>query len=316
MTVALAGPRRILHRATDRRRETRSPAGRPAAVSGSPGVYLLSATGPVEPRRCPSTSGTSASRSTTRRRRIAAPPIIALARDRPTSTGRPPRCGPGRGFHAAGFRRPLSCGRPERLLSGLAQCAPAGGYQYAATVPKEALPEGRHEFAITAFRGRSAVTFPGGAAAGPPTGTTSSGAWSLDVVRSATSLVLFDPDHRHPSAHVHPHRRCGTPRALQRGNRRGDRAPDLPSVAAGGFDRLESGRLRRLPTVVDRVRAQGGDDRRRHGRPPAGARPGPSQVLHVTLMEDDGTSWSSALAVDTAWSERRCRSTDSRSHAG
>jgi hypothetical protein len=27
-------------------------------------------------------------------------------------------------------------------------------------------------------------------------------------------------------------------------------------------------------------------------------------MLHVTLMEDDGTSWSSALAVDTAWTER------------
>jgi hypothetical protein len=27
-------------------------------------------------------------------------------------------------------------------------------------------------------------------------------------------------------------------------------------------------------------------------------------VLHVTLMEDDGTSWSSALIVDSAWSER------------
>jgi hypothetical protein len=31
---------------------------------------------------------------------------------------------------------------------------------------------------------------------------------------------------------------------------------------------------------------------------------GPSQVLHVTLMEDDGTSWSAPLTVDSTWSER------------
>jgi hypothetical protein len=26
--------------------------------------------------------------------------------------------------------------------------------------------------------------------------------------------------------------------------------------------------------------------------------------LHVTLMEDDGTSWTTAIAVDSAWNER------------
>ena len=31
---------------------------------------------------------------------------------------------------------------------------------------------------------------------------------------------------------------------------------------------------------------------------------GPRQVLHVTLMEDDGTSWSAALLVDSTWTER------------
>ena len=31
---------------------------------------------------------------------------------------------------------------------------------------------------------------------------------------------------------------------------------------------------------------------------------GPRQVLHVTLMEDDGTSWSCRLTVDSAWTER------------
>ncbi len=30
---------------------------------------------------------------------------------------------------------------------------------------------------------------------------------------------------------------------------------------------------------------------------------GPRQVLHLTLMEDDGTSWSATVPVDSTWSE-------------
>jgi hypothetical protein len=30
---------------------------------------------------------------------------------------------------------------------------------------------------------------------------------------------------------------------------------------------------------------------------------GPHQLLHITLMEDDGTSWSAAVPVDGTWSE-------------
>src|SRR5207244_7669013 len=31
---------------------------------------------------------------------------------------------------------------------------------------------------------------------------------------------------------------------------------------------------------------------------------GPRQVLHVTLMEDDGTSWTAAVPVDSTWTEQ------------
>jgi hypothetical protein len=31
---------------------------------------------------------------------------------------------------------------------------------------------------------------------------------------------------------------------------------------------------------------------------------GPEQTLHVTLMEDDGTSWSAAVPVDSTWSDK------------
>jgi len=32
---------------------------------------------------------------------------------------------------------------------------------------------------------------------------------------------------------------------------------------------------------------------------------GPHQVLHFTLVEDDGTSWQAAVTVDNTWSDRR-----------
>jgi len=31
---------------------------------------------------------------------------------------------------------------------------------------------------------------------------------------------------------------------------------------------------------------------------------GPRQQLHITLMEDDGTSWTAAVTVDSSWSEQ------------
>ena len=37
---------------------------------------------------------------------------------------------------------------------------------------------------------------------------------------------------------------------------------------------------------------------------------GARQILHVTLMEDDGTSWSAAVPVDSSWSERAVPLTD------
>jgi hypothetical protein len=43
---------------------------------------------------------------------------------------------------------------------------------------------------------------------------------------------------------------------------------------------------------------------------------GPRQTLHVTLMEDDGTSWTAALPLDTAWSDRAVPLTSLRAGRG
>ena len=71
---------------------------------------------------------------------------------------------------------------------------PAGGYEYAASVPAAALREGPYELVITLFRGGSRVTFPGGLP-GLPTDWDyySRGSWKFDVVGSQMPLRLFDP---------------------------------------------------------------------------------------------------------------------------
>src|SRR2546430_7637841 len=71
---------------------------------------------------------------------------------------------------------------------------PAGGYQYAASLPATALPEGPYEFVITLFRGDSSVTFPSGLRRKPSDWDYSGGAsWRFRVVGPQTPLRLFDP---------------------------------------------------------------------------------------------------------------------------
>ncbi len=183
--------------------------------------------------------------------------------------------------------------------------APAGGYQYAATVPKEALPAGRHQFAITAFRGRSAVTFPGGSRRTPTDWNyLESAPWSLDVVGPRTSLVLFDPATDIPRLTFTRIGDAGRRGLFSVGIDEGTGRPifhlALPVDSTGWSPADYAASL----TVVDRVRAR---EETIAGATAVRLRVrglGPRQVLHVTLMEDDGTSWSSALAVDSAWTER------------
>jgi len=182
---------------------------------------------------------------------------------------------------------------------------PAGGYVYSATVPAAALREGPHEFVITVFRGDSAITFPEGVHISPSAwdyyGRAS---WRMDVVGAGTPLLLFDPG---ADAARLAFSRIGD--AGRRGLFRVAFSPvtgrpvfrfELPAYAAGpgGADYTAS------LVIKDRIRARGemiaGADTlhvRLRGL-------GPRQTLHVTLMEDDGTSWSAQVTVDSTWSER------------
>jgi hypothetical protein len=181
---------------------------------------------------------------------------------------------------------------------------PAGAYEYAATVPGAALREGPHEMVITVFRGDTSVTFPGGLRQ-KPTDWDYYGhaAWTLDAVGPETPLRLFDPA---SDAQLLSFSRIGD------AGRRGLFHVGLSEVTGRPVFHValpvdSSGRG--LPdytaslVITRRIRARqetiaGADAVRLRLR---GL--GPRQVLHITLMEDEGTSWSTAVPVDSAWTE-------------
>jgi hypothetical protein len=157
---------------------------------------------------------------------------------------------------------------------------------------------------ITVFRGDTSTTFPGGLHQEPTAwnyyGRTS---WTLDVVGPRSPLRLFDPT---TDAELLSFSRIGD------AGRRGlfhlglsgvtgrpvfHIALPVDSSGLGPHDYTAS------LVIADRIRA------RQESIADAEAVRlrlrglGPRQVLHVTLMEDDGTSWSRGVPVDSTWSE-------------
>ncbi|HEY6208995.1 MAG TPA: hypothetical protein VIW28_08050 [Gemmatimonadales bacterium] len=182
---------------------------------------------------------------------------------------------------------------------------PAGGYEYAASVPAAPLREGPYELVITLFRGGSRVTFPGGLP-GLPTDWDyyGRGSWKFDVVGSQMPLRLFDPGAdaaRLAFTRIGDAGRRGLFRlawSAVTGN------PvfhlELP-VDTGGWSPADyTASLVIKERIAARQQTIVGADHlqvRLRGL-------GPRQTLHVTLMEDDGTSWTAALPVDSTWREQ------------
>jgi hypothetical protein len=290
------------------RQPERSEGAEPRAVAGTftvtPGVYLLSASGAVDPATLPQQirgvglaeyhgpppdtlpmavqvlSGTSV---------LSGRDATVLAR---VADDTPPDS-------VALFLRPA--GRPFQRSVPM---RPAGGYAYAGTIPSSTLEPGPYQFVIAAFRNGAATTFPSGTPRMPwDWDWHQQAAWPLEVVTAGTPLRLFDPgtdaDHLAFS-------RIGD------GGRRGLFRIGRSSVTGQPVFHFESPRagsgpegddytaslvvrqrvLARQETItaaeVVRLRLRG-----------LGAR----QTLLVTLMEVDGTSWVAPVTVDSAWQE-------------
>ena len=181
----------------------------------------------------------------------------------------------------------------------------ARGYEYEGLVPAAALAAGPYVFAITVFRGDSALTFPGGQR-GKPTDWDFSSAtsWTLHVVDAGAPLRLFDPGidaARLAFTRIGDAGRRGLFRLAWSGV---TGQPvfhlELPVTASGWSPPDYTASL----VIKDRIAAR--------GETIAGARElgvrlrglGPRQTLHLTLMEDDGTSWTAGVVVDSTWSEQ------------
>jgi hypothetical protein len=181
---------------------------------------------------------------------------------------------------------------------------PAGAYEFTTSIPSTILHNGFYEYAITTFRGGSAVTFPA-STPGKPTdwNYNSQAVWRFDVVDARTPLRLFDPG---TDAARLTFTRIGD--AGRRGLFRVALSPatgqpifhlELPVDTSGWSPADYTASLVIKARVLARQETVMGAKELRLRLRGLGAR----QTLHVTLMEDDGTSWTAALPVDSSWSE-------------
>jgi predicted alpha/beta superfamily hydrolase len=291
-------------------------AGAPAGAGGvrradggrftvAPGVYVLSAGGPVDRATLPAQLG---------RLRFAeyhAPPpdtgpahVEWLAPGQFVA-GRPAEVA----VRVADAAAPDSVTLWARPVSGAGYFRPypmraADAYEYRAAVPADSLPAGVYEFAVTVARGRSAVTYPEGLGQRPwDWNFGGQRFWRAMVVAPNAPLRLFTPA---DDAARLAFTRVGD------GGRQG-RFRLVPSSASGepAFHvelPVENGRALVDYTtslaVADRIAGRAGAlaGARRLTIRARGLAAG--QVLHVTLVERDGTSWGAAVPLDAAWADR------------
>jgi hypothetical protein len=192
---------------------------------------------------------------------------------------------------------------------------PAEAYRYQATVPGDSLLPGPYEFVIVRFEGNTPITFPGGAAQQPwdwnynQAGQRASGAegqsvsWKLNVVSGASPVTLFSPG---TDANRLAFTRIGD------AGRRGLFSLDYSPITGQPVFRLrlppgEGGSV--LPdytaslVIAGRIRAREESIASATNVRLRVRGLGPRQVLHLTLMEDDGTSWTRPITLDSAWTE-------------
>jgi hypothetical protein len=180
----------------------------------------------------------------------------------------------------------------------------ARGYRYETTVPGDSLRPGPYEYVVVRYQHGTPTTFPGAQPQQPwDWNYTGAGTWKLNVVPEKSPVILFDPG---TDANRLAFTRIGD------AGRRGLFSVDFSPVTGHPVFRL------RLPggeggsaladytaslVIRDRILARGETITQASAVHLRVRGLGPRQALHVTLMEDDGTSWTVAVPVDSSWSE-------------
>jgi len=281
--------------------ESRAEGGR---FTVSPGVYVLSAGGPVDPSTFPARIGQIGFAEF----HVPDPDPLPLR----VVHAPPPQHLSGRPVEIEA--RVVSDERPDSVAVWMRPAGvtwfrpfptrPVGAYGYRAAIPAGALPEGPYEYVVSVRSGDSTVTFPEGVHRAPSSWDFSTSAvWRTAIVAPQTPLRLFRP---------------GEDAARLSFSRIGDGYRQgifriVTSAATG-----EPAFHLELPVNVDGITPEDytasvmiPDRIAPRGETLAGARGvrirlrgiGPRQRLHVTLMEKDGTSWSAAVEPGPAWSE-------------
>ncbi len=275
-----------------------------------PGVYVLSARGPVTRAALPATLGRLRFDEYHAPPRDTVPLRVTMLTAGDHVAGRPATvvagvvdtAAPGR--VVLWMRRAASGGfRPFPM-------APSRPYEYAARLPPDALREGAYEYVVSVTRGDSVTTFPEGLHRQPGDyDFDGQQFWTTTVVAPNTPLRLFEPagdagrlaftrvgdGGREGLFRVVPSSATGAPAFHL----------ELPVVRGRGLDDYTASLV-----VQDRITPRA-DDLARADRLTLRARGlVPAQLVHVTLVEHDGTSWGAAVRLDTAWGEHTVRIAD------
>lgn len=271
----------------------------------SAGVYLLSASGPVDRSTLPSrVGGVGISEFHVPPPDTTPPTAVSLAGPEYLA-----------GHNAVIRARVVGAAPTDSVKLFLRRAAgdwyhgysmkPVGNYEYAATVPAADLQAGPHEFVVTLYRGASPVTFPEGISRQPwDWNYYGSKAWTLNVVDARAPVALFSPgedSRRLAFSRIGDAGRSGLFR-LTASSTTGKPVFHFERPARGGS--VEGNDYTASLVIQDRIRARGETIGTAKSLRLRLRGVGPSQELHLTLMEDDGTSWTVPITVDSAWSER------------
>ncbi|MGH7483391.1 MAG: hypothetical protein ACRELV_14660 [Longimicrobiales bacterium] len=282
-----------------------------------PGVYVLSASGPVDGSTLPARLGRL------RFDEYHAPPADPLTVR--TEVIAPPQHPAGRPLEIAA--RVVADARPDSVTLWLSPAGRGwfrpfpmrwtGAYTYGVTIPAEAVPEGGYEYVLSVQSGDSTTTFPGRVPRDPADWDYGDReAWTLMVVAVGTPLRLLTPAEdaaRLSFSRIGDGWREGIFRLVPSG------MSGLPAlhlelpVNVGG---VTPGDYTTSLFVGDRIASRGGRIERATGLRLRLRGIGSRQALHVTLVERDGTSWSATVRPDRAWTETTIPLSNFRSARG
>ena len=182
---------------------------------------------------------------------------------------------------------------------------PVSAYGYRASIPADALREGPHDYVISVRTGDSTTTYPEGIHRAPSDWDYhAERAWRTTLVRPETPLRLLRPAEDAPLlafSRIGDGYRQGIFR-IATSSATGEPAFHLELPV--NVDGINPEDYTASLLVKDRIATRQETVSRATGVRVRLRGIGPRQRLHLTLMEKDGTSWSAAVDPDSTWSER------------